>query len=202
LAIIAFTLMLKILTLPLSLKSSRSMAKLKALQPQMQALQERYKDDPQALNVEMIALYKREKVSPVSGCVPMFFQIPIFFALYKVLYVGIEMRHAPLIGWIKDMSVPDPTSVLTGFGLIDMAIIPHIGVWPLLMGISMFMQQKLSPQPMDKSQAKIFMFMPIMFTFMMAKVAVGLIFYWTISNLLGIAQQWYVMHKTKGIYAK
>lgn len=202
LAIIAFTLMLKILTLPLSLKSSRSMAKMKALQPEIVAVQERYKDDPAKLNSELIALYKREKVSPVSGCVPMLFQIPIFFALYKVLYVGMEMRHAPLFGWVKDMSMPDPTSVLTAFGYLDFSFIPHVGVWPILMGISMFLQQKLSPQPTDKSQAQVFTFMPLLFTFMMSKVAVGLIFYWTVSNLLGIAQQWYVMHKTKALHPK
>ncbi|HBM90285.1 MAG TPA: membrane protein insertase YidC [Rhodospirillaceae bacterium] len=197
LAIVLFTVLLKVLTLPLSLKSSRSMARLKELQPEIKELQERYKDDKQQANIQLMEFYKREKVSPVSGCVPMLIQIPIFFALYKVLYVGIEMRHAPLFGWVKDMSAPDPSSVLTLFGALDVSFLPHVGVWPILMGISMFAQQKLSPQPTDKSQARIFLFMPIMFTFMMAQIAVGLIFYWTVSNILGIGQQWYVMYQTK-----
>jgi YidC/Oxa1 family membrane protein insertase len=198
LAILVFTILLKLLTLPLSLKSYRSMARMKALQPQIKELQERNKDDKQRQGVEMMELYKREKVNPLSGCLPTLIQIPIFFALYKVLYVGIELRHAPLFGWINDLSVPDPTSVLTLFGKIDVAFLPHIGVWPILMGLSMYMQQRLSPQPADKTQAQVFQFLPILFTFMMAKVAVGLIFYWTLSNLLGLAQQWYIMHKAGG----
>jgi len=197
-AIFLFTVMLKILTLPLSVKSNRSMAKLKALQPEMKVIQERFKDDRQALSLATMELYKREKVNPASGCVPILFQIPIFFALYKVLYVGIEMRHAPLIGWIKDMSAPDPTSVLTLFGALDWSFIPHLGVWPLLMGLSMFAQQRMSPQPTDKTQAQMFLLMPIMFTFMMGNVAVGLIFYWTISNIMGIGQQWYITRKVLG----
>lgn len=197
-AIFLFTIMLKILTLPLSLKSSRSMAKMKALQPEMQALQERYKDDRQKMSVATMELYQREKVNPMSGCMPILIQIPIFFALYKVLYVGIEMRHAPLFGWVQDMSAPDPTSVLTLFGLLDWSLIPHLGVWPILMGISMFAQQKMSPAPTDKTQANMFLLMPLLFTFMMGSVAAGLIFYWTISNLLGIVQQWYVNNKVMG----
>ncbi len=202
LAIVMLTIILKIVTLPLSLKSNRSMAKMKAIQPEIQALQERYKDDKQKLGVEMMELYKREKINPMSGCLPVLIQIPIFFALYKVLYVGIEMRHEPLFGWIKDMSAPDPTSVLTLFGLVDWSLIPHVGVWPILMGLSMFAQQKLSPQPPDKTQAQVFLFLPILFTFMLANVSAGLIFYWTISNLLGIGQQWYILHKTKGLPKK
>ncbi len=202
LAIVMLTIMLKILTLPLSLKSNRSMAKMKALQPEMQALQERYKDDKTQLNLQIMELYKREKVNPMSGCMPILIQIPIFFALYKVLYVGIEMRHTPLFGWVKDMSAPDPTSVLTLFGLVDWSFMPHVGIWPILMGISMFAQQKLSPQPTDKTQAQMFTFLPILFTFMLASMSAGLIFYWTISNILGIAQQWYIMHKTKGLRGK
>lgn len=194
-AIVAFTIMLKLITLPLSMKSYRSMAKLKALQPEMKALQERFKDDKQRQSLEMMELYKREKVNPMSGCFPMLVQIPIFFALYKILYVGIELRHAPLFGWIRDMSAPDPTSVLTLFGLLDWPFIPHIGVWPVLMGVSMFVQQKLSPQPVDKTQAQVFLYLPLIFTFMMANVAVGLIFYWTLSNILGLGQQWFIMHK-------
>ena len=198
LAIIVFTIALKILTLPLSLKSNRSMAKIKTLQPELVKLQERYKDDKQKLSIETMELYRREKVNPMSGCFPILIQIPIFFALYKVLYVGIEMRHAPLFGWIKDMSAPDPTNVLSLFGLIDWSFLPHVGVWPLLMGISMFAQQKMAPQPADKTQANMFLLMPVMFTFMMGSVAVGLIFYWTVSNILGIAQQWYITRKVAG----
>jgi YidC/Oxa1 family membrane protein insertase len=194
-AILIFTILLKTLTLPLSMKSYRSMAKMKALQPQMKALQDRFKDDKARLSQETMELYKREKVSPLSGCLPNLIQIPIFFALYKVLYVGLELRQAPLFGWIHDLSVPDPTSVLSGFGALDWSFIPQIGVWPILMGLSMFAQQRLSPQPPDKSQAQAMNFLPLIFTFMMAKVAAGLIFYWTFSNLLGLAQQWLIMHK-------
>jgi len=145
----------------------------------------------------MMELYKREKVSPMSGCVPTLIQIPIFFALYKVLYVNIEMRQAPFFGWINDMSSPDPTSVFNLFGLVPVNLPEslHIGAWPILMGISMFMQQRLSPQPPDKSQARMFMFMPILFTYMLAHMPAGLVIYWTWSNLLGIAQQWFIMSR-------
>ncbi len=193
-AIVIFTLMLKLLTLPLSLRSYRSMARMKLLQPEITRLQERFKDDRMQQGQAMMDLYRREKVNPLSGCFPTLIQIPIFFALYKVLYVGIEMRHAPLFGWIHDLSAPDPTSIFTLFGLIPaFPLIPHLGVWPILMGISMFIQQRLSPQPPDKNQARMFMFLPIIFTFMLANVAVGLIFYWTLSNLLSLGQQWYIL---------
>ncbi len=197
-AILVFTLLLKIVTLPLSLKSYRSMARMKLIQPMVKELQEKFKDDKQRQGIEMMELYKREKVNPMSGCLPVLIQIPIFFALYKVLYVGIEMRHAPLFGWVKDMSAPDPTSILTGFGMLDWSFIPHIGIWPVLMGISMYAQQKMSPQPPDKTQAQIFAILPLIFTFMLANVAVGLIFYWTLSNVIGIAQQWFIMRKVDG----
>lgn len=196
LAILAFTVLLKLLTLPLSLKSYRSMARMREIQPRIKELMEKYKDDRQKLGVEQMQLYKQEKVNPLSGCLPQLIQIPIFFALYKILYVGIELRHAPFYGWIHDLSAPDPTSVLTLFGLLNYSFIPHIGVWPILMGISMFMTQRLSPQPPDKTQAQIFMFLPLIFTFMLAGMASGLIIYWTWSNLLGLAQQWYIMHHT------
>ncbi len=199
LAILAFTVLLKLATFPLSMKSYRSMARLKALQPEIQQLQERYKDDRAKASMEMMELYRREKVNPMSGCFPVLVQIPIFFALYKVLYVGIEMRHAPFYGWIRDLSAADPTSVFTLFGLLpNWPLIPHMGVWPLLMGISMFLQQKLSPQPADKMQARMFMILPIMFTFMLASMPAGLVIYWTWSNVLGIAQQWYIMRKMGG----
>ncbi|MDD2325287.1 MAG: membrane protein insertase YidC [Alphaproteobacteria bacterium] len=198
-AIVLFTIALKLLTLPLSLKSSRSMAKMRTIQPEMKKLQERFKDDRNKLGIETMELYKRENIHPMSGCFPILIQIPIFFALYKVLYVGIEMRHAPLFAWIKDMSAPDPTSVLTFFGAVDFSLIPHIGVWPILMGISMFVQQKMTPQPTtDNSQAQFLQWLPLIFTFMMGNVAVGLIFYWTVSNLLGIIQQWYINKKVFG----
>lgn len=193
LGILVFTVILKVLTLPLSVKSYRSMARLKELQPEIKKLQEKYQEDKMKLNVETMELYKREKVNPMSGCLPNLIQIPIFFALYKVLFVGIEMRHTPFYGWIRDLSDADPTSVFTLFGYLDWSFLPHVGVWPLLMGISMFMQQKLSPQPPDKSQAQVFMLMPIIFTFMLAKVSAGLVIYWTWSNILGIGQQWYIM---------
>ncbi len=195
LAVLLFTVLLKVLTLPLTLKSTHSMSRMKALQPEIKAMQERYADDKMRQSQEMMELYKREKVSPVSGCVPMLIQIPIFFALYKVLYVNIEMRHAPFYGWITDMSAPDPTTVFNAFGMlpVHLPVALQIGAWPILMGISMFMQQRLSPQPPDKSQARMFMFMPILFTYMLARMPAGLVIYWTWSNLLGIAQQWFIM---------
>jgi YidC/Oxa1 family membrane protein insertase len=196
-AILLFTVLLKLVTLPLSLKSYHSMSRMKALQPELKQIQERFADDKMRQSQEMMELYKREKVSPMSGCVPTLIQIPIFFALYKVLYVNIEMRHAPFFGWIRDMSAPDPTSVLNLFGALPIDLLPsvHIGAWPILMGISMFLQQKLSPQPPDKSQARIFMIMPIIFTYMLASMPAGLVIYWTWSNLLGIAQQWFIMSR-------
>jgi YidC/Oxa1 family membrane protein insertase len=195
LAIFAFTIMLKTATLPLSIKSYKAMAKMKALQPELKRVQERHQDDKARQSQEMMELYKREKVNPASGCLPTLIQIPIFFALYKVLYVGIEMRQAPFYGWIHDLSAPDPTSVFTLFGTIawNPPIFLHIGAWPLLMGISMLMQQKLSPQPPDKTQARVFMIMPVIFTYMLAQMPAGLVIYWTWSNLLSIAQQWLVM---------
>jgi YidC/Oxa1 family membrane protein insertase len=196
-AILVFTVMLKLLTLPLSLKSNHSMAKMKLLQPEVKRIQERFSEDKIRQNQEMMELFKREKVSPMSGCVPTLIQIPIFFALYKVLYVGIEMRQTPFYGWIRDMSAPDPTSVLTAFGALPITL-PHafhIGVWPILMGVSMFLQQKLSPQTMDKAQARMFMFMPVIFTYMLANMPAGLVIYWTWSNLLSILQQWYIMRR-------
>ncbi len=150
----------------------------------------------------MMELYKREKVSPFSGCVPILFQIPIFFALYKILYVGIEMRHAPFFGWIQDLSAPDPTSILNLFGLMPWAAPAFlaIGIWPLLMGVTMYLQQRLSPQPPDPMQAKIFLMMPVMFTFMLGSMASGLVIYWTWSNLISIAQQ-FLIYRRMGVKA-
>jgi len=195
LAILVFTVMLKIVTLPLSLKSYHSMSRMKKLQPEMKRIQERFADDKAKQSQEMMDLYKREKVSPVSGCLPTVIQIPIFFALYKVLYVGIELRQVPFYGWIHDMSVADPTNIFTLCGLIPWAAPTplHLGIWPILMGLSMFAQQRLSPQPPDKTQANMFMVMPIVFTYMLAQMPAGLVIYWTWSNLLSIAQQWFIM---------
>ena len=177
------------------------MAKMKKLQPKMLKLREQFGEDKQRLNTEMMALYKKEKANPASGCLPVIVQIPVFFALYKVLFVTIEMRHAPFFGWIHDLSAPDPTSILNLFGLFPWdpttfaPDILNIGVWPLLMGLTMFLQQKLNPQPPDPIQAKIFMFLPIMFTFMLASFPAGLVVYWAWNNLLSIAQQWVIMKK-------
>ncbi|MFY9288559.1 MAG: membrane protein insertase YidC [Alphaproteobacteria bacterium] len=195
LAILAFTVLLKLVTLPLSQKSYHSMARMKALQPEMKKLQERFADDKMRQSQEMMELYRREKVNPMAGCWPQLIQIPIFFALYKVLYVGIELRQAPFYGWIHDMSIPDPTSLFNLFGLFPWSVPSalHIGVWPVLMGLSMLLQQRLSPQPPDKMQARMFMFMPILFTYLLAQMPAGLVIYWTWSNLLSILQQTYIM---------
>ena len=196
-AIMVLTVLVKTVFFPLANKSYRAMNKMKKLGPQMQELRARLGDDKVRLNQEMMALYKREKVNPAAGCLPLVVQIPVFIALYQVLYVTIEMRHAPFFGWIKDLSAPDPTSVLNLFGLLPYDV-PHlgplsilsIGVWPLVMGVTMFLQQKMNPPPPDPVQAKIFMFLPIMFTFMLAPFAAGLVIYWSWNNLLSIAQQW------------
>jgi YidC/Oxa1 family membrane protein insertase len=201
LAILLLTVGIKLVFFPLANKSYRAMAKMKKLQPKMLKLREQFGEDKQRLNTEMMALYKKEKANPASGCLPVIVQIPVFFALYKVLFVTIEMRHAPFFGWIHDLSAPDPTSILNLFGLFPWdpttfaPDILNIGVWPLFMGITMFLQQKLNPQPPDPIQAKIFMFLPIMFTFMLASFPAGLVVYWAWNNLLSIAQQWVIMKK-------
>ncbi len=193
-AIILLTVLFKILTLPLANKSSRSMAKLKTLQPKMERLQAQHGNDKMRLNQEIMALYKKEKANPVSGCLPMLLQAPIFFCLYKVFFVTIEMRHAPFFGWIQDLSAPDPTTLFNLFGLLpfDPPSFLMIGAWPLLMGVTMVMQQKMSPQPADPQQAKVMMIMPIMFTFMFASFPAGLVIYWAWSNILTISHQWYM----------
>jgi YidC/Oxa1 family membrane protein insertase len=194
-AILLLTVMVKLLFLPLANKSYRSMSQMKKLGPKIQQLKERYGDDRQKLNQEMMELYKREKVNPVSGCLPVVIQIPVFFALYKVLFVTIEMRHAPFFGWIHDLSSPDPTSVFNLFGLVpwDPPAMLAIGAWPLIMGVTMFLQQKLNPTPPDPVQAKMFMALPVVFTFMLAKFPAGLVIYWAWNNLLSIAQQRFIM---------
>ncbi len=198
LAIILVTIIIKFLFLPLAYKSYVSMSRMKQLQPKMVEMRERFGDDKQKLNQEMMALYKREKVNPVSGCLPVLLQIPVFFALYKVLFVTIEMRHQPFYGWIEDLSAPDPTTIFNLFGLIPWSPPDFlaIGVLPLLMGASMFMQQRLNPQPADPMQARIFQLMPIFFTFLLARFPAGLVLYWICNNLLSIGQQWFIMKRT------
>ena len=201
LAILVFTVFIKGLFFPLANKSYRSMSKMKLLGPKMTALREQYKDDPGKLQAAMMGLYKAEKVNPASGCLPIVIQIPVFFSLYKVIFVTIEMRQAPFFGWIRDLSAIDPTNVFNLFGLLPFdpsAISPylHLGVWPLIMGATMFFQQKLNPPPPDPVQAKVFQFMPIMFTFMLASFPAGLVIYWSWNNLLTIGQQWLIMRQT------
>jgi YidC/Oxa1 family membrane protein insertase len=191
----------KLLFFPLANKSYKSMSKMKLLGPKMQEIRERFKDDPQKMQQEIMGLYKAEKVNPASGCLPMFIQIPVFFSLYKVIFVTIEMRHAPFFGWIKDLSAVDPTNVFNLFGLIPIdpaqySHFLHLGAWPLIMGCTMFFQQKLNPPPPDPVQARIFQFMPIVFTFMLANFPAGLVIYWSWNNLLTILQQWTIMRRT------
>ena len=199
-AIIIFTLLMRICFFPLAQQSFKSMAKMKKLGPELQRLKEQYGDDRAGMQKEMMALYKREKANPIAGCLPILLQIPVFFALYKVLFVTIEMRHAPFIGWISDLSAPDPLGLLTLFGFVDWNVpgilqLFNIGIWPILMGISMFLQQKLNPAPVDKMQAKIFMFLPIVFTFVLGGFAAGLVIYWTTNNVLSMAQQYVIQRK-------
>jgi YidC/Oxa1 family membrane protein insertase len=201
LAIMAFTLFVKALFFPLANYSYRSMSKMKLLAPKMQALRERFKEEPQRLQQEMMSMYRTEKVNPASGCLPMVVQIPVFFSLYKVIFVTIEMRQAPFFGWIHDLSQVDPTNIFNLFGLIPFdptTISPflHLGAWPLIMGLTMFLQQKLNPPPPDPVQARMFQFMPIIFTFMLARFPAGLVIYWSWNNLLSIAQQWLIMKRT------
>jgi YidC/Oxa1 family membrane protein insertase len=198
LAIIAITICIRLAFFPLANFSFRSMAKMKILQPEMTRLKELHKDDKMELQKAMMKLYKTEKVNPMSGCLPILVQIPVFFALYKVLFVTIEMRQMPFFGWIHDLSERDPTSIFNLFGLIpwDPPSFLMIGVWPILMGISMFIQQKLNPTPPDPMQAKIFMFFPIFLTVILAPFPAGLVIYWTVNNILTMAQQIFIMKRT------
>ena len=197
-AIILITICVRIIFFPLANYSFRSMAKMKVLQPEMTRLKELHKEDKVKLQQEMMALYKKEKVNPVSGCLPILIQIPFFFAIYKMLFVTIEMRHQPFFGWIKDLSERDPTSVFNLFGLIpwDPPSFLLIGAWPILMGITMYVQQKLNPTPPDPIQAKIFMFFPLFLTVILAPFPSGLVIYWTINNILTMAQQIVIMKRT------
>jgi YidC/Oxa1 family membrane protein insertase len=196
-AILILTLLVKLLFFPLANKSYKAMSQMKLLQPKMVELREKYGDDRMRMNQELMALYKREKVNPMAGCLPIVVQIPVFFALYKVLFVSIEMRHAPFFGWIQDLSAPDPTSVFNLFGLIpwDPPSFLMIGIWPLLMGFTMWLQTRLNPQPADPIQAKVMLFLPVMFTFLFATFPAGLVIYWTWNNILSIAQQWTIMKR-------
>ena len=199
LAIVIITSLVRLIFFPLANYSFKSMAKMKILQPEMVRLKELHKNDKVKLQQETMALYKREKVNPISGCLPVIIQIPFFFAIYKMLYVTLEMRHQPFFGWIKDLSERDPTSVFNLFGLIpwDPPTFLMIGAWPILMGLSMWVQQKLNPTPPDPIQAKIFMFFPIFLTIILAPFPSGLVVYWTVNNILTIAQQWVIIRGTK-----
>ena len=203
-AILLVTVLIKIFFFPLANKSYASMAKMKSVQPQLAALKERFPDDKVKQQQEMMEIYKKEKINPVAGCLPVLLQIPVFFSLYKVLFVTIEMRHAPFYGWIKDLSAPDPTTIFNLFGLIPwdpMMLGPNVGpylmlgVWPIIMGITMWLQMKLNPTPPDPTQKMIFDWMPLIFTFMLASFPAGLVIYWAWNNLLSVLQQSYIMRK-------
>lgn len=196
-AILVFTVFLRLAFFPIANKQYAAFAKMKKLQPKMEELKKKHGENREALSMEMMKLYKEEKANPLAGCLPILLQIPVFFALYKVLYVTIEMRHAPFYGWIHDLSAADPTTLFNLFGLIpwDPPSFLHIGVWPLLMGVTMWLQQKLNPSNPDPVQQKMFMLLPFIFTYMMASFPAGLVIYWTWSNLLSIAQQWVIMRR-------
>ena len=202
-SILLVTVIVKLLFFPLANKSYASMAKMKSVQPQLAALKERYPDDKVKQQQEMMEIYKKEKINPIAGCLPVALQIPVFFSLYKVLFVTIEMRHAPFMGWIKDLSAPDPTNLFNLFGLLhfDPTTIPlfghylALGVWPIIMGITMWFQMKLNPTPPDPTQQMIFAWMPLIFTFMLAGFPAGLVIYWAWNNLLSVLQQSYIMRR-------
>ncbi|MEZ0279667.1 MAG: membrane protein insertase YidC [Methylibium sp.] len=194
-SILIVTVLIKLILFPLANKSYVAMSKMKKLAPEMQRIKERYEDDRMRQQQAMMELYKKEKVNPASGCLPILVQIPIFFALYKVLFVTIEMRHAPFFGWIKDLSAPDPTSIFNLFGLIpwEPPVFMMIGIWPIIMGLTMWVQMKLNPAPPDPIQAKIFTWMPVFFTFLLASFPAGLVIYWAWNNLLSVLQQATIM---------
>ena len=197
-AIVLITIMIRLLFFPLANYSFKSMAKMKALQPEMVRLKDLYKDDKVKLQQAMMALYKKEQINPASGCLPVLIQIPFFFAIYKMLFISLEMRHQPFFGWIKDLSASDPTTIFNLFGLLPFTPPSFliIGIWPILMGLTMFIQQKLNPAPTDPIQAKIFMFFPIFLTVILASFPSGLVVYWSVNNILTIAQQWFIIKRT------
>ncbi len=202
-SILLVTVLVKLLFFPLANKSYASMAKMKSVQPQLAALKERYPDDKMKQQQEMMEIYKKEKINPIAGCLPVALQIPVFFSLYKVLFVTIEMRHAPFYGWIKDLSAADPTNLFNLFGLLhfdptQLPLFGHylaLGVWPIIMGITMWFQFKLNPTPPDPTQQMIFGWMPLIFTFMLAGFPAGLVIYWAWNNLLSVVQQSFIMHR-------
>ncbi|KFL32784.1 insertase [Devosia riboflavina] len=203
LAVLAVTVIVKAIFFPLANRSYASMAAMRRVQPEMKAIQERLKDDRPAQQQAMMELYKKEKINPLSGCWPILIQIPVFFALYTVIFISIEMRHAPFFGWIQDLAAPDPTNIFTLFGLIPwnpMALplvgsFLHLGIWPVIMGITMWVQMKLNPPPPDPTQAMIFNWMPIIFTFMLGAFPAGLVIYWAWNNTLSVTQQWVIMKR-------
>ncbi len=203
LAILGVTVIVKALFFPLANRSYKSMAAMRRVQPEMKAIQERFKDDRVQQQQAMMELYKKEKINPLSGCLPILVQIPVFFSLYTVIFISLEMRHAPFFGWIVDLAAPDPTNVFTLFGLIpwDPTALPvvggllHLGVWPLIMGITMWVQMRLNPPPPDPTQAAIFNWMPVIFTFMLGSFPAGLVIYWAWNNFLSVTQQYFIMKR-------
>ncbi|MBD8066863.1 membrane protein insertase YidC [Devosia sp. PTR5] len=203
LAVMAVTIIVKAIFFPLASRSYASMAAMRRVQPEMKAIQERLKDDRAAQQQAMMELYKKEKINPLSGCWPILIQIPVFFSLYTVIFISLDMRHAPFFGWIQDLAAPDPTNIFTLFGLIpwDPTLVPiiggylHLGVWPVIMGITMWVQMKLNPPPPDPTQAMIFNWMPIIFTFMLGTFPAGLVIYWAWNNTLSVTQQWVIMKR-------
>ena len=197
-AIIIFTIVLRLFLYPLANKSFKSMSQMKKLQPEIKKLQERYGSDRMRLQQEMAGLYQKHKINPLAGCLPVLIQIPIFFSLYKVLLISIEMRQAPFFGWLKDLSAPDPTSIFNLFGLLPYEVwdwLPHLGLLPILMGVSMWIQQKLNPAPTEAIQAKVMMLLPFIFTFLLGSFPAGLVLYWTVNNMLSMIQQRIIMRK-------
>ena len=202
-AVLAVTVIVKALFFPLASRSYASMAAMRRVQPEMKAIQERFKDDRPAQQQAMMELYKTEKINPLSGCWPVLIQIPVFFALYTVIFISLDMRHAPFFGWIQDLAAPDPTNIFTLFGLIpwEPTALPvigsflHLGVWPVIMGITMWVQMKLNPPPPDPTQAMIFNWMPVIFTFMLGTFPAGLVIYWAWNNTLSVTQQWFIMKR-------
>ena len=202
-AILIVTVLVKTVFYPLANRSYLSMAKMKAAQPEMTAIRERFPDDKQKQQQELMELYRREKINPIAGCLPVVIQIPVFFALYKVIFITLEMRHAPFFGWIHDLSAPDPTNLFNLFGLLPfdpthLPMIGHflaIGIWPLIMGVSMFVQMKMNPEPTDPVQKQMFTWMPVLFTFMLGTFPAGLVIYWTWNNTLSVTQQYFIMKR-------
>jgi YidC/Oxa1 family membrane protein insertase len=199
-AIILLTVAIKIILFPLANKSYVSMYRMKKLQPVINDIRKQYADDKMRFNQELMRIYRNEKINPLSGCMPLLIQIPVFFALYKVLFVSIEMRHAPFFGWIKDLSAQDPTSVFNLFGMLPFTppSMLQMGIWPIIMGVTMYLQQKMNPEPADPIQAKVIKFLPILFVVMFFRFPAGLIIYWACNNLLSIMQQYLLERSMKG----